>query len=449
MSKSTIELDDLMKRIQMNVHLSYLLRARSTWLLWMMLFIMPQIHSQEKEKLVPNGTEGIIDTVDAATGKIKNPKANDFDGSITTFRIGVGFIYDFTTYAQSAEFKEQMGIANVDLDARSKTRDFRILGSGVFKTKRVFSWKFAYMWDGDKNTWMVRETGVTIGVPELKGNFFIGRTKEGFSMIKVMNGHSPWGYERQMALDVIPILADGIKYMGYYPKAKMFLNLGYFNNWTSKGQGFATFKSQVVARVGWLPILDEKNNTWLHIATSLRWGKPKDDVMTLKSRPESNPTPQLINTGQFTTDNSFHYAGEIYYTNNRLTIGSEVISHNFYSKDSGNHRFTGGNVMVSYSFTGGTRPYNTTGGIYGFIRVKRSVFKGGLGEIEGVITYSTLNLNSGPILGGKFWRLTPMINWYLTRNIRWEFIYGFGNLDRYDLSGNVQFFESRIQFTFM
>jgi len=305
------------------------------------------------------------------------------------------------------------------------------------------------MWDGDKNLWMVRETGVTIGVPELKGNFFVGRTKEGFSMVKVMNGHSPWGYERQMALDVIPILADGIKYMGYYPKARVFLNLGYFNNWTSKGQGFATFKSQAVARVGWLPILDEKNNQWLHIATSLRYGKPKDGVMTLKSRPESNPTPQLINTGQFTTDHSFHYAGEVYYTNNRLTIGSEVISHRFYSKDSGNHTFNGGNVMVAYSFTGGTRPYNTSGGIYGFIRVKRSVFRGGLGEIEGVITYSTLNLNSGPILGGRFWRLTPMINWYLSKNIRWEFIYGFGNLDRYGISGNVQFFESRIQFTFM
>jgi phosphate-selective porin OprO/OprP len=46
-------------------------------------------------------------------------------------------------------------------------------------------------------------------------------------MVKVMNGHSPWGYERQMAIDVIPILADGIKYMGYYPKARVFLNLGY------------------------------------------------------------------------------------------------------------------------------------------------------------------------------------------------------------------------------
>jgi phosphate-selective porin OprO/OprP len=438
-----------MRKAQMKPRLYHLLYTRSIWLVLITLFILPRTHSQEKEKIVPNGTEGIMDTVDAATGKIVNPKANDFDGSITTFRIGLGFIYDFTTYAQSEVFKEQMGIAGIELDPRSKTRDFRILGSGVLKTKRSISWKFAYMWDGDKNTWMVRETGVNVGVPELKGNFFIGRTKEGFSMIKVMNGHSPWGYERQIALDVIPILADGIKYMGYYPKAKMFLNLGYFNNWTSKGQGFATFKSQVVARVGWLPILDQKNNKWLHIATSLRYGKPKDDVMTLKSRPESNPTPQLINTGQFATDHSFHYAGEVYYTNNRLTIGSEVISHHFYLKDSGGHVFNGGNVMVAYSFTGGTRPYNTNGGIYGFIRVKRSVFKGGLGEIEGVITYSTLNLNSGPILGGKFWRLTPMINWYLSKNIRWEFIYGFGNLDRYDLKGNVQFFESRIQFTFM
>lgn len=433
----------------MKPRLYYLRHPGSTFLVVMIFFILPRIYSQEKEKVVPIGTDGVVDTIDAVTGKQVNPKANDFDGPITTFRIGVGFIYDFTTYAQSQEFKEQMGIANIELGPRSKTRDFRVLGSGVFKTKRLFSWKFAYMWDGDKNLWMVRETGVTIGVPELKGNFFVGRTKEGFSMIKVMNGHSPWGYERQMALDVIPILADGIKYMGYYPKAKVFLNLGYFNNWTSKGQGFATFKSQTVARVGWLPILEEKNNKWLHIATSLRYGKPKDGVMTLKSRPESNPTPQLINTGQFTTDHSFHYAGEVYYTNNRVTIGSEIISHHFYSTDSGDHTFNGGNVMVAYSFTGGTRLYNTTGGIYGFIRVKRSVFKGGLGEIEGVITYSTLNLNSGPILGGKFWRLTPMINWYLSKNIRWEFIYGFGNLDRYGIKGNVQFFESRIQFTFI
>ena len=106
-------------------------------------------------------------------------------------------------------------------------------------------------------------------------------------------------------------------------------------------------------------------------------------------------------------------------------------------------------MFVSYSFTGGTRPYNTSGGIYGFMRVKKSVFKGGWGELEGAVFASTLNLNDGNIKGGQFWRITPMVNWYLSKNIRWEFIYGFGKLDRYDLQGNVQFFESRIQFTFM
>src|SRR6478672_51240 len=138
----------------MSLRLYNLLPARLACLLLIISFMHLRTYSQEKEKLVPNGTEGIIDTVDA-TGKIKNPKANDFDGSITTFRIGVGFIYDFTAYSQSEEFKEQMGIAKVDLDARSKTRDFRVLGSGVLKTKRPLSWKFAYMWDGDKNVWMV------------------------------------------------------------------------------------------------------------------------------------------------------------------------------------------------------------------------------------------------------------------------------------------------------
>jgi len=117
----TFHVYHLMKKIQMRLHSNYLLRARSTWFVLTMLLMLQQVYSQEKEKIVPIGSEGIMDTVDAATGKKVNPKANDFDGSLTTFRIGVGFIYDFTAYAQSEEFKEQMGIANVNLDARSKT----------------------------------------------------------------------------------------------------------------------------------------------------------------------------------------------------------------------------------------------------------------------------------------------------------------------------------------
>ena len=45
------------------------------------------------------------------------------------------------------------------------------------------------------------------------------------------------------------------------------------------------------------------------------------------------------------------------------------------------------------------------------------------------------------------WRLTPMVNWHLSDNVRFEFVYGYGILDPFDLEGRTQFFQSRLQFT--
>jgi phosphate-selective porin OprO/OprP len=411
-------------------------------------------YSQDTTKILPDGTEGVvfksrpIDTI--LVEKKHELPPNEFEGTHSTFRIGLGYIGDATAYSQDAVFKQQMDSANLDLKPNYKTRDFRILGSGRFlKTERYIAWKFAYMYDGDKEVWMVRESGVTIGVPELAGHIFIGRTKEGFSMIKVMNGHSGVTNERQMALDPIPILADGIKWFGYLPKSRIFWNLGYFNDFLSKGQSFSTFAWQYVARVGWMPINDSKNNRVFHIAANFQYAKPLDGKFTIKSRPESNPTPQLINTGSFVTDRSATLGWEIYYNSKRLMIGSEGMTHRFYSDTSADHQFYGGDIIVSYFFTNTRRPYNTVGSVFGFAKVRKSLFKGGLGEIEGVMRLSTFNLNNGSIKGGQMWRLTPMINWYMTKVLRMEFVYGYGILDRYNLKGHIQFFETRLQITMM
>jgi phosphate-selective porin OprO/OprP len=39
-----------------------------------------------------------------------------------------------------------------------------------------------------------------------------------------------------------------------------------------------------------------------------------------------------------------------------------------------------------------------------------------------------------------------MVNWYMSDNVRLEFIYGYGSLDRFDLVGKTQFLQTRIQF---
>ncbi|MBX7110156.1 MAG: OprO/OprP family phosphate-selective porin [Chitinophagales bacterium] len=425
----------------------------------MLLLILMQLqentcYSQDTTQSLPDGTNGFYFQPRNADNEFaidkKDLAPNEFVGTAAMFRIGAGYIGDFTAYAQSDLFRQQMDSANLELAPNYQTRDFRMLFSGRFlKTKRYVAYKFAYMYDGDEKVWLVRESGLTIGAPELKGHFFIGRTKEGFSMIKVMNGHSGINNERQMALDPIPILADGIKYFGYLPKSRIFINLGIYTDILSVKQAFSTFSTQYDARIGWLPVYDEKANKVMHVAVNLRYGKPLDNEFVIKSRPESNPTPQLINTGKFSTNGATSVGGEINYRAGKFMIASEVIAHNFYSKDSSTLHFYGGDLTLSYFLTKTSRPYNTTGNIYGFVPVHSSVLNGGWGEWEAVLHVSTFNLNNGYVHGGQMTRITPMINWYLTKVFRMEFIYGYGILDRFNLKGNVQFFEARLQISLL
>ena len=426
---------------------------RHAWAAAILLLVSLTAGAQERTKEIPNGTDGLVFNLpdsDLKKGFRKDLAPNEFDGNYSTFKIGLGFIYDFSNYVQDAAFKQQMDSAGYSLGPTFKVRDFRVLTSGVFKlTRRPISWKFAYMYDGNTNTWLIRETGLTIGVPELKGDIFVGRTKEGFSMVKVMNGHSPWGYERQMALDPIPILADGIKYFGYLPKTGIFLNLGAYTDWVSKGQSFSTFKWQYVARVGWMHYFNKDRNELLHAGINLRYGKPEGGEFIIKSRPESNPTPQILNTGTFAADHSSHLGYEIYYNRGSFLIGSEAMVHNFYSDTGQNHRFVGGNFFVTFLFNHGRRPYRQTQSLFGFVNVPKSITNGGWGQWEVVLHFSTFDLNDGNIHGGQFWRITPMVNWYMTKITRFDLVYGYGIFDRYGQKGHVQFFESRIQFTIL
>ena len=123
--------------------------------------------------------------------------------------------------------------------------------------------------------------------------------------------------------------------------------------------------------------------------------------------------------------------------------------HKFNANTAEDHSFLGGDVVATYIFTKAKRPYTTTGSIFEFVPVTKSVFEGGWGEWEAVLRFSSLDLNDGLIQGGSFWRITPMVNWYMTKVMRTEFIYGYGVLDRYNMKGAVQVFQVRLQLTVM
>ena len=404
--------------------------------------------AQQKAPNAPQvvSTSTIDNTIDATEGDgdlirnhlLPNPELRT---KHFTIRFGVGFLYEVAAFAQDQQSKEQ-----ITTEPSDKVRDFRFLLAGGFPTAKRITWSAGLMYDGLSNSWLIRQTGVMIAVPEIWGHIFIGRTKEGFSLNKVMTGYDGWTMERSTMSDAtIPILADGIKWLGYVPGLGILWNVGYYNDVVSTGQSFSTYSSQEVARVAWLPILSDERKEVLHLGVNFRYGNPLNGKLRLRSRPEAFPSPYFVDTGTFAAKSSTMAGPEVYYVKGSWMFGSEYWWMHVSSPSEGNPLFNGGDVVATWLITGETRPYDTAGGFFREIVPLKPVINGGPGAWEALLHFSAIDLNSAGLRGGKFWRITPGMNWYLTDNVRLEWEYGVGRLDRFNLQGYTQFFQMRVQ----
>jgi phosphate-selective porin OprO and OprP len=370
-------------------------------------------------------------------------KWNHFEGKYLSVKVGGGFLYEYDAYAQDRDSKEQFS-----LFATPKLRDTRVWVNGALKfIKRPTTYTAAVMYDANTGHLLVRQTGLMIAFPELSGYIFVGRSKEGISLSKIMVGYAGWTMERAAINDAtIPILADGIKWLGYAPEKHLLWNLGVFGDALSEGQSFSTYRRQAVGRIAWLPMENEEDV--LHIGVAVRYGKPKNDSIQFRSRPESWPAPYFIDTGKIPSTSTTITQFETYYRPGSLLLGTEYFLVHVNSPETGNPFFNGGELAMTWLPTGEIRAYNTRGGFFEQVSPKRTVFNGGPGAWELVGRFSYANLNSGPVRGGIFWRFTPMVNWYMSDNVRLEFSYGYGSLDRFNLVGKTQFFQTRVQLQF-
>ena len=345
------------------------------------------------------------------------------------------------TYQQDAASHEQF-----DLSSEWKVRDSRVLLHGRFKTKRPISWSTGIMYDWAAEKWVMRQTQVMVSVPEMWGDISVGRTKEGFSLNKVMIGYAGWTMERQPINDAaLPILADGIKWLGYLPKARILWTLGFYGDALSEGQTFSTYENQISGRFAWVPVLSPDGGNLLHIGVSHRQGRTKDGKLKLRARPGAWAAPYFVDSGEFAAEHSTLTSIETYWRPRPVTMGGEVFFQRVDAPASGDPRFHGGDAFVSWLITGETRRYNTKGGYFNQISPSSSVYSGGPGAWEIVTHVTYVDLDDKAITGGKFWRLTPMLNWYLSDQIRLEAAYGYGSLNRFGIVGKTHFFQTRLQ----
>jgi len=154
----------------------------------------------------------LTQTVDASGADGDVPKRqlvswNEFEGPYATLRVGAGFLYDYVGFGQDDASKQQMNLAPT-----GGVRDARLIFKGRFPKLPRLSYTIGYMYDVNAETWRFRQTGLMLEFPDLYGQIFVGRTKEGMSTNKLMVGYQGWTNERATSNDAFnPILADGIK----------------------------------------------------------------------------------------------------------------------------------------------------------------------------------------------------------------------------------------------
>jgi phosphate-selective porin OprO/OprP len=252
--------------------------------------------------------------------------------------------------------------------------------------------------------------------------------------------------ERSTASDAfLPILADGVRWTGSLADNRLVYNLGWFKDTRSENESFNKNDNQFAARAVWLPF-DATDTRLLHLALQYRYGEADDGMLRFRSRPESFPAQTYaIDTGAFPAHHSNTFGIEAYYRPGPLMFGMEYFYNRVASPERGDPEFHGGEIFAAWTITGETRPYNARGAFFQAVSPAVSVFDGGPGAWELVLRYSYTDLDSGPIRGGTFWRVTPMVNWHLSDHVRLEFAYGYGVLDRFGIEGGTQFFQTRLQ----
>jgi phosphate-selective porin OprO/OprP len=389
---------------------------------------------------------GSADPGDSPTMANKDEPWNHVDLKVITVRLGAGFLFDWATYEQDAAAE-----AALPLSAAEKVRDFRILLKGDFPWLPRASYSIGYMYDGPTATWRWRQTGLKVEFPEFNGDIFIGRTKEPFSTNKMMVGYYGWTNERSAASDsFLPILADGARWTGRLFTNHIVYGAGCFFDQWSETEGFNKNDKQCAGRVVFLANGAAKDRPVIHVAFAGRFADSNDGFLRYRSRPESFPAQSyVVDTGKFAANSSTTFGAEVYYQPGSLMFGGEYYLNANQAPSVGDPYFHGGEAFASYLFTGEVHPYNPKNATFGAVSPLHSLYSGGHGALEAVLRVSFVDLDSGMINGGKFWRVTPMVNWYWSDNIRLEAVYGYG---RFDIEGSngwqsTQFIQTRVQLT--
>jgi phosphate-selective porin OprO/OprP len=338
------------------------------------------------------------------------------DGS-TKIRIGGRIQNDWNWFYGAADVTDKTGL---DIEDGTEFRRARMQICGTL----YGNVDFAAEYDFAGGTTKLRDVTIALNSSCLP-RISVGSQKEPFGLEQLTSDLYTNMMERHSSDSAFaPSYNTGLLVSDTCMKEKVSWAFGIFRDANDAGDDINNSRSGDVnytARVTGRPWISENGDNWVHIGVAGSYREPSDDTAQFSSKPELHLAPALVNTGPLAADQvellegesaaafgSFHAQAEYYLASVGGTAGGPDAD------------FTGWALQGGYFLTGEKRPYQTSNGTWGRVIPKKNMDGEGkgMGAWEVVGRYDFVNLNDGPVDGGKMKTLSFGVNWYLNPNTR-------------------------------
>ncbi len=347
--------------------------------------------------------------------------------------------YDWATMSQDSGIRQSLG----SLQDGTEPRRARIYFSGVLHEQVEF--KVQYDFAGGTTKLKDVYLGLT-GIPYL-GKIRVGHMKEPFSLEEMTSSNNVTFLERALPNAFAPSRNAGVL-ISNHAKERVSWGAGVFLDTNDLGVDQGDGEFNFTGRLTGTPWYAEKGKKVVHVGLGYSHRSPSEPRFRFRQRPEAHLAPRFVDTGTLRMQSAHLVGPEFAWVHGPASVQAEYIRAGL-NAVAGNldSNFQGYYLLGSYFLTGEQRNYRASAGQFRGIKPRRNFNLGqkGKGAWEVAVRYSSLDLNHGPVSGGKLNDLTAGLNWYLNPNARvmWNYI----RANR-DTLGKADVFQMRIQVNF-
>jgi len=386
--------------------------------------------------------------------------ANGAFAGVEGLSMGGRFMWDATAWS-GVEEEVEGAWDGVDFVNGTETRRARIFLKG--KVYENLKFKVVYDFSGGDEIALKDAYLDVVGVPGL-GNVRVGQFLEPFCFNELTSSKYISFIERASLNAFAPSRNAGVMAHGTKADGKLNYQAGVFLDTGDMAEKEGNEDYSIAARFAYLLTGEEKSERVLHVGGAFNYLVPEEGVR-VRQRPEVHLSDRLVDTGTLVNaDNVLKLGGEIAGVFGPFYFASEYVATTVAKSDEDmpeesrgdewledDASLSGYYAEAGYFLTGEHRVYK--GGLWDRTKPQSNFLEdGGLGALEVVARYSSLNLNeeTAEIYGGKMDNVTLGLNWYLHSNARLMFNYVMSSVKDHDDDelGRANALTMRTQFDF-